>query len=123
MGMGKKILFVDDDKEWRFMVATWLGHAGYEVLTAADATAAMAVGEGADLGLMILDLDLAGENGLVLMRFMKQNHPDIPVILFTGLSHDDDTILAMLREGAHQYVRKGAQADLIKAVQMAFGKR
>jgi DNA-binding NtrC family response regulator len=121
--MGKKILFVDDDKEWRFMVATWLGNAGYEVLTVADATAAMAVGEEAELGLIILDLDLAGESGVVLMQFMKQNHPDTPVILFTGLSHDDDTILAMLHEGAHQYVRKGAQADLVKAVQMAFGKK
>ena len=121
--MGKKILFVDDDKDWRFMVATWLGDAGYEVLTAADATEAMTVGEGADLGLIILDLDLAGENGVVLMQFMKQNYPDTPIILFTGLSHDADTILALLREGAHQYVRKGPQADLVKAVQMAFAKR
>ncbi len=121
--MGKKILFVDDDKEWRFMVATWLGDAGYEVVTAADATEAMTIGEGTELGLIILDMDLAGESGLVLMQFMKQNHPGTPVILFTGLSHDDDTILAMLREGAHQYVRKGSQADLVKAVQMALGKR
>ena len=121
--MGNKILFVDDDKDWRLMVATWLGDAGYEVVTAADATEAMTKGAGAALGLIILDLDLAGEDGLVLMQFMKQNHPGTPVILFTGLSHDDDTILAMLREGAYQYVRKGPQADLVKAVQMAFANR
>ena len=121
--MGKKILFVDDDKEWRFMVATWLGDAGYEVLTAADATEALNMREGTDLGLIILDLDLAGENGVVLMRFMKQNHPDVPIILFTGLSHDDDAILGMLQQGAYQYVRKGPQADLVRAVQMILGKK
>ena len=121
--MGKKILFVDDDKEWRFMVACWLGDAGYEVLTVADATEAMTSGEEADLGLIILDLDLAGEDGVVLMRFMKQNHPGVPIILFTGMSHDDDVILGLLREGAHQYVRKGPQADLIKAVRMVMGNK
>ncbi len=121
--MGRKILFVDDDKDWRYMVATWLGDAGYEVLTAGDATEALNMRESADLGLIILDLDLAGEDGVVLMRFMKQNHPDVPIILFTGLSHEDDTILKLLQEGAHQYVRKGPQADLIRAVQMVLGKK
>jgi hypothetical protein len=41
----------------------------------------------------------------------------VPIILYTGMSHDDDTILAMLRQGAHQYVRKGPLEDLRKADQ------
>ncbi len=121
--MGKKILFVDDDKDWRFMVTTWLGEAGYEVLAAADASEALIMREGADLGLIILDLDLAGESGRILMQFLRQNHPGVPVILYTALSHDDDTILAMLQEGAHQYIRKGPRAELLKAVRMSFPEK
>ena len=115
----KKMLYVDDDKDWRDVVSTTLQDAGYEVLTAKDATESMRLTEGVKLGLIILDLDLDGEDGLVLMKFFQRNQPDAPIILFTGLSHDDDAILEMLRQGAHQYVRKGPMADLCNAVQMA----
>jgi len=115
----KKILYVDDDKDWRDVVTGTLHDAGHEVLTAKDATEAMVLTEGVKLGLTILDLDLAGEDGLILMKFFKRNQPDVPIILYTGLSHDDNAILAMLKQGAHQYVRKGPLGDLRKAVQAA----
>ena len=115
----RKILYVDDDKDWRDVVAVTFQDAGDEVLTAKDATNAMLCAEGAKLGLIILDLDLDGEDGLVLMQFLKRNQPDVPIILYTGLNHDDDAILEMLRQGAHQYVRKGPLEDLHKAVQGA----
>lgn len=113
------MLYVDDDKDWRDAVATSLQDAGHDVLTAKDATQAMLLTEGVEFGLIILDLDLDGEDGLMLMRFLKRNQPDAPIILYTGLSHDDDAILEMLRQGAHQYVRKGPLADLHQAVQAA----
>jgi DNA-binding response OmpR family regulator len=116
---GKKLLYVDDDKDWRDVVAAALQDAGHEVLTAKDATEAMRLTEDATLELIILDLDLDGENGLTLLKFFKLNQPDVPIILYTGLNHDDDAILGMLRQGAQQYVRKGPLADLCKAVQGA----
>jgi len=116
---GKAILYVDDDKDWREVVTVTFQGTGYEVLSAKDATEAMLLTEGVKLGLVILDLDLDGEDGLVLMRFFKRNQPDVPIILYTGLNHDDDAILEMLRQGAHQYVRKGPLEDLRKAVQAA----
>jgi CheY-like chemotaxis protein len=79
----------------------------------------MRLTDGVKLGLIILDLDLDGEDGLVLMKFFKCNQPDVPIILYTGLNHDDAAILEMLRQGAHQYVRKGPLEDLRKAVQAA----
>jgi len=114
---GKQILYVDDDKEWREVVSVTFQDDGHEVLTAKDATEAMRLAADAKLALIILDLDLDGEDGLVLMRFFKHNQPDVPIILYTGLRHDDDAILEMLRQGALQYVRKGPLEDLHKAVQ------
>src|SRR5580704_9890445 len=73
--MGKKILFVDDENDWREVAEMYLKDSGYEVVTARDATEALSRTEGVDLGLIILDLNLAGENGLMLMKFLKRNHP------------------------------------------------
>ena len=117
----KKILYVDDDKDWRDVVTVTLQDAGYEVLTAKNATEAMQMTEVGVIGSIILDLDLDGEDGWMLMKFFKRNQPDLPIILYTGLSHDDDAILEMLRQGAHRYVRKGPMEDLCKAVKAAAG--
>ena len=116
---GKKILYVDNDKDWRDVVTVTFQDAGYEVLTAKDATEAMLLTDGVKLGLIILDLNLDGEDGLTLLEFLKCNQPAVPVILFTGLNHDDEAIQEMLRQGAHQYVRKGPLAELHQAVQAA----
>ena len=118
----KTILFVDDDKDWRELVTTVLRDSGYEVRTARDATEAMVQTEGVQLSLMILDLDLGGESGLMLLSFLQRNQPGVPIILFTGLNHDDEQIQGMLKQGAHQYVRKGPLEDLSKAVEVALAQ-
>ena len=115
----KKMLYVDDDKDWRDVVTATFQDAGREILTAKDATEAMRLAESVTLSLIILDLDLDGEDGLVLMQFFKCNQPDVPVILYTGLNHDDEAIQELLRQGAYQYVRKGPLEDLHRAVQAA----
>jgi DNA-binding response OmpR family regulator len=119
-GMGKKVLFVDDDDNWRSKVSSSLKGAGHEVLAAKDATQAMLQAEDAKLGLIILDLDLGGEDGLMLMKFLKRNHPGVPIILFSDTEHDEEAIKAMLLQGAHQYLRKGSTEELIKAVRRSF---
>jgi two-component system phosphate regulon response regulator OmpR len=116
--MAKKILFVDDRSEWRFIVGAWLHGAGYAVVTAKDSGEALKQVEQSEPDLAIVDVDLAGEDGIALMKALKEKHAATPVILFTGLSHDDDTILRFMREGASQYVRKGKMEDLLKAVQV-----
>jgi DNA-binding NtrC family response regulator len=115
--MEKKILFVDDENDWREVAEMYLKDSGYEVLTARDGTEAMSRTEGVTLGLIILDLNLAGENGLMLMKFLKRNHPDVPIILYTGQEHSSAAIQDMLKQGAQQYVRKGTLGELLKAVQ------
>ncbi len=118
--MAKKILFVEDTSDWRSMVQSFLELKGFEVITAQDASEAMAKTEGVDLGLIILDLNLAGESGMMLMRFLKRNNPEVPILLYTGLEHDDATITAMLRQGADRYLRKGSLEELLQTVQISF---
>ncbi len=118
--MEKKILFVEDEQEWRVIVAEGLAAAGHDVLTAKDASEAMEKIEGVKLGLIILDLNLGGEDGLMLMRFLRLNQPGVPILIYTGQVHDDLVIQRMLTQGAAQYVRKGPIQDLVRAVQRSF---
>jgi DNA-binding response OmpR family regulator len=118
--MEKKILFVDDEPEWRSVVAEGLKAVGHEVIVAGDASEAMERTEGVSLGLIILDLNLAGEDGLMLMRFLRVNHPGVPVVIYTGRDDDEATITGMLTAGAVQYLRKGPMEELVRAVRRSF---
>ena len=118
--MEKKILFVEDEPEWQSIVEEGLKAVGHEVLTAKDASEAMQLGEGAALGLIILDLNLGGEDGLMLMRFLRVNHPGVPILIYTGQEHDEEKVQRMLTQGAVQYVRKGPMEELVRAVRRSF---
>lgn len=114
--MPKTILFVDDDEVSCTRVSNSLTQAGYEVVAVRDASEAMSCADQLDLGLLILDLNLKGESGLMLMKFLKQNHPGVPILLFTGLDHDDNTIQTMLSMGADRYLPKKNLQQLIVTV-------
>lgn len=118
--MEKKILYIDDEAEWRSVVAAGLKGVGHEILVARDASEAMQRSEGVQLGLIILDLNLGGEDGLMLMRFLRVNHPGVPILLYTGMEHDEETVRKMLTQGAAQYLRKGSMEELVRAVQRSF---
>lgn len=118
--MEKKILFVDDEQEWRALVTEGLKAAGHDIILAENASEAMERSEGVTLGLIILDLNLAGEDGLMLMRFLRVNHPGVPVIIYTGRDHDEATITRILTAGAVQYLRKGPMEELVRAVRRSF---
>jgi DNA-binding NtrC family response regulator len=118
--MGKRILLVDDEAGIRSLAAEALERVEYEVLTAADASEALCLAEGADLGLIILDLNLAGESGLALMKFLQRNHPGVRIILYTGMEHEYSEVADMMQKGAHRYVRKGTMEELVQAVRSSF---
>lgn len=115
--MGKRILYVEDDEHWRLLVSSALEEAGFEVRLAADGLKAMAESEGDNLDLVILDLRLSGESGIMLMKFLNRNHPNVPILLYTGLDHDDTTIQAILDQGGHSYLHKGTMEELVTTVQ------
>lgn len=117
----KKILFIDDENDWRFMATIYLKESGYEVLTASNGQDAVAQAQVAKPDLMLLDLHLSGESGLDVMKLLKQKAPKVPILLYTGRDHDDETVSLMLRQGAYGYLRKGTMGEMLQAVQNALG--
>ena len=120
--LSQRILFVDDDADWRLIVKGCLEDAGFEVIIAKDATQAMVETGGFKLDLIILDLDLGGENGFVLMKFLKLNYPDVPFVLYTGLLHAEVAAQTMTCEGDQPYLRKGAMQELLEGVRDALSQ-
>lgn len=116
--MKPRILFVDDEAPIRELLSVYFRRKGYEVTTAATGEEAM---ELADQGLYdaaILDIGLAGENGLELLAYFRTNFPKLPVIMFTGLSGEEDLLQQALARGAHGFMRKtDSLENLLSAVQ------
>jgi len=117
---GKVVLFVDDENDWRFMASLYLKGAGFEVLSATNGMEALEKIHSLTPGVVLLDLNLAGESGLEVMKSLKAKHPSLRVVLYTGMDHDKQTVDGMLQMGANQYLRKGTMGEMLKAVQNAF---
>jgi DNA-binding NtrC family response regulator len=111
------ILFVDDEIEMGYMVTQIFESHGYHVLTAENADVAMNHADGIPINVMVLDVDIAGENGLKLMTYLHRNHPAVPIIIYTGMDLGEDIVQQALREGATLHLRKGGPLeDLVNAV-------
>jgi DNA-binding NtrC family response regulator len=116
IGMAKKILYVDDNQVMLDLIRTLLEGAGYEVLTANNPDQALALARGASFGVIILDVNLAGDSGLMLMNFMLNDHKGVPIVLYSGGEHTDPAVEKMLGMGAARFVAKRSGKEMVAAV-------
>lgn len=114
-----QVLLIDADQEWQRQAASWLQNGGYSVLNAGDASEALRKADD-KLGLIVLELNLAGESGLILSTFLKRNYPQVPILLCTRMDHDDSTIREMLDMGADRYFHKGTMEEFLLTVGTCF---
>ncbi|WP_194721311.1 response regulator [Noviherbaspirillum malthae] len=100
----QKILIVDDDREISSLLAEYLEKNGYRAVTAGDGKAMQKALQDHRIDLIVLDLNLPGEDGLTLCRNLR-SHSAIPVIMLTARGEPVDRILG-LEMGADDYVPK-----------------
>jgi two-component system, OmpR family, response regulator len=98
------ILIVDDDRDISSLLAEYLEKNGYRTSTAADGTGMWKVLDHARIDLIVLDLNLPGEDGLTLCRTLRARS-SLPVIMLTARGEPLDRILG-LEMGADDYVPK-----------------
>lgn len=98
------LLVVDDDHDIRTLLAEQLGRAGYQVLTAADGVQMRHQLERERVDLVVLDLNLPGEDGLTLCRNLRAQSAT-PVIMLTARAEPIDRVLG-LEMGADDYLAK-----------------
>jgi DNA-binding response OmpR family regulator len=116
--MNPRILFVDDETGVLETLSAFFQVKGYDITTARTAQEAMALADEGRFDLALLDINLAGENGLELLGYFKSNFPTVPVVMFTGLSEDELLDQATAR-GASGFMRKtDSMEDLLAALQV-----
>lgn len=116
-GNAPDVWVVDDDRSVRFVLATALSEAGYRVSAFGDAGEALdALAGHRPPALVITDVRMPGDNGLVLLDKLKQARPNLPVIVMSA--HTDVASTAgAFRGGAHEFLSK--PFDLDEAVALA----
>ena len=97
-----RILVVDDEPAVRSILRSGLEREGYEVSEAGDKAEFLRCLETTPIDLITLDLDLDGENGLLLAREVRAQH-NIPIIMITGKGDVFDRV-AGLEQGADDYI-------------------
>ena len=102
-GQGR-ILIVEDDASVREMLAEYLGTHGYDVEQAADGIAMRAAIEQRLPDVVLLDLNLPGEDGLLLARYLRERFA-VGIIVVTAAAALADRV-AGLEIGADDYVAK-----------------
>ncbi|MEB3255320.1 MAG: response regulator [Synechococcaceae cyanobacterium] len=104
-GRAHRVWVVDDDPEIRHMLATYLGEQGYDVRTLADGAQLMARLQAQRPDLVVLDLMLPGDDGLTLLRRLRDADDDLPVLMLTARADAVDRIIG-LEQGADDYLAK-----------------
>ena len=99
------ILIVDDDAGFRALMDTILQGEGHHTETAGSVADARAAGARRSFHLVVTDLKLPDGTGLDVLRYWKQEMPEIPVIVITGFGTVASAVEAM-KMGAADYLGK-----------------
>ncbi|MBK8065530.1 MAG: response regulator [Betaproteobacteria bacterium] len=99
-----RVLVVDDDAEVRETMGEYLSSHGYEVAVAGDGTAMRTALQSCLPDVVLLDLNLPGEDGLSLARWLREHH-DLAIIMVTAAGDVVDRIVG-LEVGADDYLAK-----------------
>jgi DNA-binding response OmpR family regulator len=100
------ILIVDDDREIRELVSAYLKKNGLRVTAVADGRQMRAFLEANAVDLVILDIMMPGDDGLVLSRELRAGrHKATPIVMLTARTDEMDRIIG-LEMGADDYLAK-----------------
>lgn len=100
-----KVWLVDDDPELREMLGNYLLDHGYEVRCFASAEIFLARLSIQRPDLAVLDLMLPGEDGLSVLRKLRDAQDDLPLVILTAKGDPVDRIIG-LEQGADDYLAK-----------------
>ena len=100
------VMIVDDDREIRELAGNFLKKNGLTVTLAADGRQMRSLLENLSVDLIVLDIMMPGDDGLVLCSELRSGkHRRIPILLLTARSDDMDRVLG-LEMGADDYLVK-----------------
>jgi two-component system C4-dicarboxylate transport response regulator DctD len=117
------VLLVEDDEHVRLATAQSLRLAGLQSHAVETAEAARAWLQPGFAGVVVCDVQLPGDSGLALLHALREQDPELPVILVTGHGDIGMAVEAM-RDGAWDFIEKPFSAEhLVEVVRRALTQR
>ncbi|MFN3213826.1 MAG: response regulator [Henriciella sp.] len=116
------LLVVDDDDRIRELLKQYLTRQGHSVTTASEATAARKLFQTFSFDLAIFDIMMPGEDGLSLLKALRDEGNETPVLLLTARGQASDRIEG-LRLGADDYLPKPFEPEELALRTAAILKR
>ena len=115
--MADDILIVDDEADIRELVSGILQDEGFITRSARDSDDALAQVASRRPNLVFLDIWLQGSrlDGLQLLDAMKQQHPELPIVMISGHGNIE-TAVAAIKQGAYDFIEKPFKADRLVLV-------
>ena len=109
------ILIVDDEKSLLDLLTVVFKKEGYAVRTALSAAAGFEVLGREEIDLVVTDIKMPGADGMDILRYARENLPDVPVILITAYGSIAQAVEA-LKAGALDYVVKPFDVEELKII-------
>ncbi|UCE71363.1 MAG: response regulator [Nitrospiraceae bacterium] len=109
--LSKKILVVDDEKNIRLLLKEELQDEGYDVIMAENGAAALEMIQKEVPDLVTLDIKMPGEDGLSILRKIREIEYDLPVIICSAYSVYKTDFSAV---AADHYVTKSSDFSELK---------
>ena len=100
-----KLLVVDDDPRLRDLLRRYLGENGFQVFVADNGVTMNRLWLRECFDALILDLMMPGEDGLQILRRLREQKDTTPIIMLTARGEDVDRIVG-LEMGADDYIPK-----------------
>jgi two-component system nitrogen regulation response regulator NtrX len=115
--MSADILIVDDESDIRELVAGILDDEGHRTRTAGTSDEALQAVESRRPSLIFLDIWLQGSrlDGLQVLDVIKDQHPDVPVVMISGHGNIE-TAVSAIKKGAYDFIEKPFKADRLVLV-------
>ncbi len=110
-----KILVVDDEEAMREVLEMRLGQWGFEVRAAGDGFEGERLARSFRPDIVISDVIMPEISGMDLLRVLKADDPDRPVVLVTAQGSIDLAVEAM-KQGAHDFITKPLDYQKLRAV-------
>lgn len=109
------ILIIDDEESILDSCMLVLKKSGYKVRVAANGVDGIQIFKNHFFHVVLLDLRLPGVEGMEVLRIIKEDNPETPVIIITGYASIESAV-ETIKHGAFDYITKPFSAEELRVV-------
>src|SRR5882672_4150660 len=109
------LLVVDDEKNLRLSLTEWAREIGFQPLEATSGREALDAVRDQTVDVVLLDLKLQTEDGMDVLRRLREEEPTMPVVMLTGHGSVEHAVQAT-KLGAYDFMLKPPNLEHLEVV-------